>query len=282
MTNPYKMIFIGLSMFVIIYTSAYAESPNSPKPDVENTPSPQSEVKMGPDQQDDDKDWKFEVSAGAMYGTKYDGSDNYEVQAFPDISVEYKNGLFFASVFGGIGSYFLQRENYKVGASIGLSMGRNEDDDRENLRGMGDIDMGATANLMGEYSFGPVQISGEISKGTSDYGTTAKFEVGAMFPVTDPLMVMISIGTTWADNTHMQSYFGVSSVQSARSGYNIYNIESGFKSVGLNVGAFYSLTKHWDLGLMAGVDRLLGDAVDSPITKKGLCPNTFLSLSYKF
>lgn len=232
--------------------------------------------------QAEEDNWNFTLGAGALYGAAYEGSDKYVVTPIPDISAEYKDGLFFANVFDGIGSYFLQGENYKVGASIGLDFGRDEDDDKKNLQGMGDIDMGPTANLMGEYSFGPVQLSGKITRGTEDYGTTATLEIGTMFPVSENLMVMGSLGPTWADSEHMNSYFGVSSAQSTRSGYSRYRAESGLKSVGFTVGAFYSVTEHWDLKLMVKGDQLLGDAADSPITKDKFNPSFSLTTSYKF
>ena len=84
---------------------------------------------------------------------------------------------------------------------------------------------------MGKYDFGFAKLSGKISKGTEDYGTTATVELGKHFSVTGQLMLMGSVGLTWADADHMNSYFGVSSLQSARSGYSRYDAESGVKSV---------------------------------------------------
>ncbi|PPD53291.1 MAG: MltA-interacting MipA family protein [Methylotenera sp.] len=216
-----------------------------------------------------------------IYGPAYDGSDEYKLKVVPTISVDYEDGLFFAGI-GGIGSYPIQGENYKLGASIGRSFGREESKDRKNLRGMGDIDSSTTISLMGEYGFGPVDISGKLTKGNSDYGTTATMEIGTRFPITNDLMLMTSAGLTWADDDHMNSYFGVSSVQAARSSYRRYQAESGIKSVGVNAGAFYALTKEVDMALMLSADKLLGDAADSPITHKDFQPSLFLMTSYKF
>ncbi|MAR56071.1 MAG: hypothetical protein CMM93_02715 [Rickettsiales bacterium] len=56
----------------------------------------------------DNENWKYEVGAGLMYGPAYEGSDKNEMQAIPNFSVDYKNGLFFANIFDGIGSYPIQ------------------------------------------------------------------------------------------------------------------------------------------------------------------------------
>lgn len=265
--------FTSLLVLAALFTNAQAE---------EIWASPVPEEKSWSRPKETEKDWNFSVGGGVMYGPAYEGSDKYVVRPLPDVSIEYKEGLFFANAWDGIGSYPIQGEDYKIGASIGFAAGRDEGDDRKNLHGMGDIDMSATANLMGEYDVGPVKISGKITKGSEDYGTTASIEAGTMVPVTEKLMVMASAGPTWADENHMSSYFGVSSAQAARSGYSRYNAGSGIKSIGFTAGAFYSVTENWDAKFMVKADQLMGDAADSPITKDEFQPSAFFTTSYKF
>ena len=266
----------SLLMLAVFSTNAQAEE--------KIVANPELDKQNASIQSPEDESWNIELSGGLMYmyGPKYDGSDNYGSKVLPAASLEYKNGLIFMGIMDGIGSYFLQGEDYKVGASIGYGFGRDESDDRKNLRGMGDIDSGLEATLKGEYSFGPVELSGEVIAGTKEHGTTAKIEVGTMLPVTEQLMVKISAGSTWADATHMESYFGVSPAQAARSGYSRYEAESGFKSAGISVGVIYNITEEWDLMLMVNGDQLLGDAADSPITKEEFGVTTFSTLNYKF
>jgi outer membrane scaffolding protein for murein synthesis (MipA/OmpV family) len=135
---------------------------------------------------------------------------------------------------------------------------------------------------MAECGIGPVQISGKVSRGTGDYGTTVTADLSKMYFINQRFMTMASVGSTWADADHMKTYFGVSSVQSARSGYRRYEAKSGFKSVGFNIGAFYSVTENIDMMFMVMADQLVGDAADSPLTKTDFQPSTFLTLSYKF
>ena len=276
--NLRSLSLASLSTFAVLSaTSAHAEEIWSNQAQV-----PTQGGWSNPQTQEEDN-WKFEVGGGAAFTTKYEGSDNYTVMPIPQVSVEYKDGLFFANPFDGIGSYPLRGEDYKVGASIGLDFGRSEDDDKDNLRGMGDVDMGATANLMGEYDiFGPVKISGKLTKGNEDYGMTAEADIGTMIPVSEEIMLMAKVGTKWADEDHMNTYFGVSSAQSARSGYAAYQADSGFKSVGVTVGAFYNISENWNAMLMVSGDQLIGDAADSPIVKQQFQPMTMLSVGYKF
>jgi MipA family protein len=241
----------------------------------------ESVQKGGLSQKKEIGNWKFEVGGGAMYGTKYEGSDQYELRAVPQISAEYKEGLFFANPADGIGSYPLQGENYKVGASIGLDFGRSEDDS-DDLRGMGDVDMSATANLMGEYDSGPIKFTAKVTKGNDDYGMTVEADMGTMFRATEKLMIMGKVGAKWADENNMATYFGVSPAQAARSGYAQYTADAGFKSVGVTVGGFYSISESWDVMLMVSADQLIGDAADSPLVKQKFQPMTMFSVGYKF
>lgn len=235
-----------------------------------------------PEPQTQQSNWQYEVGAGVMVAPEYEGSNTYGVLPLPQISAKYKNGLFFANVMDGIGSYPFQGENYKVGASVGFAMGRDQDDDDKNLRGMGDVDASLTLNLMGEYDLGPLTVYGKLSQGSEDYGTTAELDIGRMFPINNKLRVMGKFGAKWASEDHMNSYFGVSSSQAARSGYSRYDAESGIKSVGLKVGTFYSITDHWNVNLMLSGNQLVGDAADSPIVKEEFQTMTALGVSYRF
>lgn len=269
-----SITFACIVMLAAMSASAHAED--------DGWPTRQAEQQDGSAAQPGTRNWDVSVGGGALYGPAYEGSDRYKVAPIPDVSVSYKEGLFFANIWDGIGSYPLMGEDYKVGASVGYAPGRQEDDDRDTLRGMGDIDGGATANLMGEYSFGQITASGKISTGTEDYGTTAKLELGTMFPVAERFTVMGSAGATWADEEHMETYFGVSSAQSGRSGHRRHHADAGIKSVGFTVGVIYSVTDQWDVKLMVMGDQLLGDAADSPIVKSEFNPSVLLSVSYTF
>ncbi len=147
-------IFI-LSIFLLSVTGpAYAETDRA-----SNLADPGT---AGSDLENKRKNWQFILGAGVGYISKYQGSDNYETIPVPIISADYKRGLFFANLHNGIGSYFFQGRNYKIGMSVGYAQGRDEDDDFEKLRGMGDIDDSATANFLGEYDFGIARVSAGI------------------------------------------------------------------------------------------------------------------------
>lgn len=229
------------------------------------------------------KNWNFAIGGGVGYAPTYEGSDEYHVLPIPVVSIDYKKGLFFANVRNGIGSFPLQGKNYKVGASVAYASGRKEDDDNKNLHGMGDLDASATANLLAEYNFGPVQLSGKVKTGiTGDFGTTVESNLGTRHSLTDKIILSGSVGLIWADEDHMNNRFGVSSSQSTASGYSQYDAGAGIKSAGFSVGATYLLTEKWNVNFTFKGDKLLGDAADSPIVKNEFVPAAFITTSYKF
>lgn len=245
-------------------SASYAQQPEAPDTTASTTP------------------WAVSVGAGAGYGPKYEGSDNYEFGALPYFDVQYEDGLFFAGM-QGIGSYPIREDDYKLGAALSYTAGREESDDRQNLRGMGDVDDSVTASALAEYTVGPVTLSGDVTTALSgDYGTTIGLNMGTGAPVAEDVMVFASLGTTWADDTHMEHNFGVNARQSTNSGYRAHSAESGFKDVNASIGMNYSFAPQWGLNATLAGSYLMGDAADSPITKEEFNPSAFVAVSYTF
>ena len=83
----------------------------------------------------------------------------------------------------------------------------------------------------------------------------------------------------------MESYFGVSSAQSEKSGLSPFDAGGGFKNVGITLGLDYVFTDSIGIGGRAQYKRLVGDAADSPIVDdKGSADQFFsgLFLTYRF
>lgn len=230
------------------------------------------------------QDWDVTIGAGAGIVPEYEGSDNYEVVPVPVVEAEYQEGLFFLSGRRGIGSYPIRTDDYKIGGSIGYDFGRDESDDRENLTGMGDVDGSVTANLMADHTIlGVANIAGGVTTAlTGDYGTTADIRLGSRYPVNDRVSLTGSVGTTLADDEHMQHFFGVSPSQSAASGYAAHDAGAGFKSVGVSIGANYAIDDRWNVNATIKGDQLLGDAADSPVVKDEFQSSGFVTTSYRF
>lgn len=236
------------------------------------------------------KDWDIRLGAGALYQPDYEGSDDYEVAPLPLVSISYKDLIFLRGPSLGVNVFTWQgprpTDKLQIGPLVRYQMGRDEDDN-DDLRGMGDIDSGAELGAFLNYSTGPwsagVTVFQDIS-GAHD-GLTAKFAGGYRHSFGPRLRARAELSTTWANDDYTESFFGVSALQAQRSGMRRFQAEGGIKDVGMTLDLDYSLTEHWGLTGRVGYKRLLGDAADSPLVEDRGSPDqlmTGLFLSYKF
>jgi outer membrane protein len=228
------------------------------------------------------ENWNVTVGAGVGFGTAYEGSDKTEVSPVPIIDVNYKDGMFFAGT-QGIGVTPIQTENGSLSVALGYGGGRDEKDDRKNLRGLGDVDSSALGIVSGEYNVGPITLGASVQSGLGgDYGTTGDFSIGTGYPVTEKLMISGDVHAAWASGDHMENYFGVSQKQSTASGKKKFDAGSGIKSYGTSLGANYQISENWAAFADVSVDQLTGDAADSPVSVEDTQVGGFVGVGYSF
>jgi outer membrane protein len=98
-------------------------------------------------------------------------------------------------------------------------------------------------------------------------GSIVRLRAGYRIPLSRTWILSVNAYTTWADNDYMATYFGVDPRDSARSGLEEYDADSGFKDIGITVPLRYGASEHWSIMGVSGYKRLIGDAADSPIVK---------------
>ena len=242
-------------------------------------------------------DWEIRIGLGARYDAKYEGSDEMKARVLPLIDVTWKD-LVFLNPREGLGVHLYDDHGLTVSVGIGYVFGRDESDNND-LRGMGDIDDAAAANLKIKYAIGLVAPYVRASRHLGDVdGTLVEAGVGGIVPlalITGRMKpqdmgagglkgpaLQLGVSATWADGGYMEGYFGVNPVQASRSGYARYHPESGFKSVDFKFGVIYPFAENWAVNARGGYSRLLGDAADSPIVKDDGRFSGGLFLSYRF
>ena len=255
----------------------------------------------------DESGFSFSLGAGIRYSADYEGSDDYEASALPMLSVDWTSkraelgdgetdasvGLLDASLsfpkgldvtFADIRGPFGAVE---FSTGLGYDFGRDAGDN-DALRGMGDID-GFVVGKFGALVKSRIGLfaGADLNQSLSDddNGYTVETKLGMQMPVSDSVVFIPQVSAVWASDDHMQQFFGVSGSQAASSGYGRYTPESGFKTVGFGVAANWGITENWSLIGNVGVDRLIGDAADSPLVDgpgSATQPSVFLGGSYKF
>jgi MipA family protein len=229
-----------------------------------------------------DSDWSVRVGATGIYKPEYEGSDDYEYQGLPMIAISWRD-MIFLNPNNGLGAYLWNRNDVKIGASIGYSFGRNEHKTSD-LHGLGDIDGGATANILFEWKIEDVFFDARYEQQFTGEDTGCQIHIGLGYDLRlwKKIMFKPSVRTTFASSDYMEKYFNISQSQSLRSCLPVYDSDSGFKSVGFQIMSMYILNRHWGFQTMARYDRLVGGAADSPVVKDENQYLLGLGFSYAF
>ena len=228
--------------------------------------------------------WQADVGAGAIYAPAFQGSNDYQFMAVPNIAVKYKD-QFFASVQDGIGYNAIRADGWRAGPLVKYNFGRQEDGENpfrvagnktNALRGLGDVD--GTLELGGfvEYSWREWSAKVEARQGVgghesfvSDLSANYTTDIHKAFYTEGPPFIL-SVGprVTLVGDDFNQTYYGVDAGQSVRSGLVQYKADGGLLSYGVGAAAILPITDKVSTTLIAGYDRLSGDAADSPLVQQ--------------
>lgn len=280
------------ALLLALPASAQAQSAQGQVAQLRYSPAQQSiAAPVGPPQSEAaKKDWDIRLGAGALYQPEYEGSDEYKVAPLPMVMINYRDMVFLRGPMLGANVLTWQgprpNDKLQVGPLVRYQFGRDEDDS-DDLRGMGDIDAAVELGGFVTYSTGPwsagLTLFRDVS-GSHD-GLTAKVSAGNRLPLGPKLMLRSEISAIWADDNYTETFFGVTAAQSARSGMRQYRAEGGFKDAGITFDLDYTLTEHWGLTGRLGYKHLLGDAADSPLVEgRGSADqlSSGLFVNYKF
>jgi outer membrane scaffolding protein for murein synthesis (MipA/OmpV family) len=239
--------------------------------------------------QDGGADWQVMLGGGAIYAPDYEGSDNYEIQPFPFVSVAYRD---LAYIRGPEVGFNLLR--LRPGDDLRINFGplaryrRDRPEDRnDDLTGLGDVDLAVEVGgaLSVEYRQAWLRLSLAQDVAGGHGGLVGEGEAGIRFDLSDRLNASVSARASWADRDYMDAYFSVTPIQSTASGLPLYRAGSGIKDAGAGLSLSYRLGAHWMITATGGYSRLLGDAADAPLVTRRGSPDQWqggLFLAYRF
>jgi outer membrane protein len=138
--------------------------------------------------------------------------------------------------------------------------------------------------LTGSYTEGAVTASASIigDIGGNQQGTRVLLDVMLKSKPMNKWVFSAGPGITVMDRQYAQTYYGVSSAQSASSGYATYQASAGINVLRIGAGADYELTRDWRLSAKFNVSKLQGDAASSPIAEKGSQISYGFFANYRF
>ena len=232
------------------------------------------------------KEWAVTAGAGVALRPTFEGSDRYFVSPIPFVSVVWRDMI--ALDTSGLNAYW-RFNGLQIGGGLTFNLGRRQgssvfEQGDSRLRGLGDIPAALGFRGFINYKVGPVVLGTVLTKFVTDGNDGLLIDASASIPwrIDDRLTVTGRVFATWADSSYMQTYFGVTSMQSVNSGYAVYSASSGMKDVGLAVGATYRFATSWTISANAQVTQLLGYAAGSPITFSDTGFRLITAVGYRF
>ncbi|MGB0662475.1 MAG: MipA/OmpV family protein [Pontibacterium sp.] len=232
------------------------------------------------------------IITGPGYTTEFQGSNDYSIVPF--IASQFNVGKMRVDI-EGLGSRvtLYNTGQWQAGPALALDLGRNEEVENAQIAKLDAVDSAAFLGGFIQKGIDNVVVKGdELTVSTAVYhdvtdtggGNYTQLSLSYAPPLMLPFRLDFSVDATVADDDYMQTYFGVDTQNSARSGLNAYQASAGLKDISLstNIGLFVS--PKWGAFARLSVTQLQGDAKDSPITKAGRAQSYFagLGLYYRF
>ena len=213
----------------------------------------------------------YSIGGGIGVKPDYEGSSDYEFVPLPAGSARFGNGMYIQLLGLNLRANVIPSNMWRLGPVYNY---RQERSDVENNR-VDDMKNISDANELGIFGgfewnnwFVFLDILGDT--GNAYNGWYATLKGGYNWAINKAWMLSMGAHTTYADDDYMQTYFGVSAADSARSGLKRYNADSGMKDVGIDLGLNWNFASSWDLRGIASISQLIGDADDSsPVVNEG-------------
>jgi len=238
------------------------------------------------------------LGGSAIVKPKYEGSDEFEVIPIPLIVPGFSdmpddNPSMFKKFrqrikFRGLDDIrvrVLGDGRLQVGAVTGYITDRDASDGAR-LRGWGDVEGGVVLGGYSSFQLGAIEFDAAIlEKVTGDAsGFEVRFGAETTRQLTSRTTVVARFGTTFGSEEYMQTYFGVTPAQAARSrtGLPVYFADGGIKDVFVELGASTEVGDRWLLKTGVRYGRLLGEAADSPVVEAENQFSGVLGLGYRF
>lgn len=212
------------------------------------------------------------AGVAAVAVPEYEGSEDYRILPIPLIN--YETTHFFLSPRLGMpaaGFKWSPAEAWSTGVFVSARLGRDADD-AAILRGLDDLD--AHAVYGGYVAWEAERFSATVSHrraAKEDYGNTVDLRLSYEILSRERDTVTLGAGAEWADDDYMQTWFGITPEQAARSqaGLPVYAASSGVKSSHVSVSWLHRFEgSRWSLLAAVGASALQGDARDSPLVER--------------
>ncbi|WP_288421512.1 MipA/OmpV family protein [uncultured Pantoea sp.] len=236
---------------------------------------------------DGDVQTSLTLGAGAQFAPRYSGSNKTRVQPVPIFQA--RDGAFFADAQKGIG-YDLQSDSgFYLEHTLGYGLGRSDKDSTwrdgaSRLQGMGNISATVNTALALGWQLTPwLSAEGKaVLPLSDDQGVNYQASVTLVPLQRDSDTVALQTAALFGDARYMNTWYGVSDVQSRRSRFSRYDAGGGFYGVATTLTWSHQFDAHWGTLVSAGYSWLGDRATDSPIVSRRDQVTGTVGFSYTF
>jgi outer membrane protein len=218
------------------------------------------------------KEWDVLAGLGAEARPTYQGSDRQFVSVGPYGYVTWNSTVTLGR--NGLMAYW-HRDGIKIGGGLTYSPGRRDasehgffsaGDDR--LQGLGNIDRALGLKVFADYPLGPIIFDVSVVKfeGKQNDGVLATIGMSVAIVPTPKITIRPHLSAVWANNEYMETFFGVTPLQSSQSIFPVFIASRGVRDVSAGMSLEWRIDEHWLTGTQFAVRRYEGDAARSPLT----------------
>lgn len=260
----------------------------------ERRPTPDAEATELPGPGAASRSWDAAIGGVLSYAPEYAGSATQRLRLNPGffvrmgrVSLATRSGFRTAGDPGqraGLRIDLSPTDRLRFAAGLRYDAGRQESSS-DGLSGMGDVPSTVRVRLMTSYrlddgwSVGSATLLDVLGRGG---GWQADIGAGRQGRLSADTIWGYGMALAFAGDRHMQTYFGVTPEQSARTGYPVYEPRWGLRDLSAYVNARTQLGGPWHAFYGASVSRLLGPAADSPLTGRPTTWNLNAGVAYRF
>lgn len=217
------------------------------------------------------------LGIGVAHLPAYQGADTYRTLPLPIFDIA--KGRVFANLRNGFGVKVIDEGGITIGASLTPVSGYRS---RDVPDGVGRVKFGAGGRLFLNAGIGFATATIGATKAVVGGTGGVIVDASLAHPVllTPKLILIPSLGTTWADRRHNARYFGINEGEALGSGLPKFRPNGALKDFSAGLVANYRLTGSINLSASANVSTLLLEVKDSPLVRRRTQPSMFVSTTF--
>ncbi|NNA69417.1 MULTISPECIES: MipA/OmpV family protein [Pseudomonas] len=238
-------------------------------------------------------DWQYSLHAGAASLPRYSGSTERMTAPVLGANIVSPWGIFLDTDTGLGWGY--EDDTLSFSAYVGASDGRKDrkksgHQGSDRLKGMGTIKSRPQFGISASYTLGAAILGATLEhaleeddkKDSGKAFTSLELSIGTHLYDGDYGTVDASLNSRFGDRNYVQTWYGVTPGQAARSRFRAYDAKGGMVSRGLSLDWSVPLGDHTTFSTLLDVQYLSGDAGKSPIVERRVQTSVMGVLNYTF